>query len=432
MASKQIEKLTSARIPTTYGEFQLGCYHSPADHKEHLALVMGEVAGQENVLVRIHSECFTGDVLGSQRCDCGPQLHHAMQRIAAVGQGVIVYLRQEGRGIGLADKLRAYNLQDVGYDTVDANLALGHRADARDYTAAAHILQDLEVHSLRLLTNNPDKIAGLQAAGVQVAARLPLATAVTPENAAYLRTKVEKMRHLLDLEPLQLSPSPNGTARPSTQRPFVTLSYAQSVDGSIALRRGQPTPLSGPEALHLTHRLRASHDAILVGIGTVLADDPRLTVRLAEGEQPQPVVVDGRLRFPLTARLLDHPKRPLIVTTPQADPTRQSALEAAGAAVVRVAAAPDGRVSLSAALSALQTRGLSSLMVEGGAHIITSFLAARLVDRAVITITPHFLGGLHAVTHLNGYGAPQLRHVRYHQLGADMVLTGDVWWGEGS
>jgi 3,4-dihydroxy 2-butanone 4-phosphate synthase/GTP cyclohydrolase II len=181
----------------------------------------------------------------------------------------------------------------------------------------------------------------------------------------------------------------------------------------------------------MTHRLRATHAAILVGIGTVLADDPRLTVRLVEGEQPQPVVVDGRLRFPLTARLLHHPKPPLIMTTLQADPARQTMLEAAGAAVVRVAAAPDGRVSLAAALSAVWARGLRSLMVEGGAHIITSFLAARLVDRAVITITPHFLGGLHAVTHLNGYGTPQLRHARYHQLGADMVVTGDVWWAEG-
>ncbi len=431
MEAKPINKVTSARIPTAYGEFQLGCYYSAADSKEHLALVMGEVAGQDDVLVRIHSECFTGDVLGSLRCDCGPQLHHAMQRIAAAGRGVIVYLRQEGRGIGLADKLRAYNLQDMGYDTVEANLALGHQADARNYTAAAHILQDLGVRSLRLLTNNPDKIAGLRAAGVQVVARLPLATAVTPENAAYLKTKVEKMRHLLDLDAM---PTVNGAVRPSVAapaRPFVTLSYAQSLDGSIAARRGQPTSLSGPEAMHMTHHLRASHDAILVGIGTVLADDPRLTVRLADGEQPQPVVVDGRLRFPLTAQLLNHPKRPFIITTHQADESRQRKLEAAGGKVVRVAAAADGRVSLSDALSALQSCGLGSLMVEGGAEIITSFLAARLVDRVVITITPRFLGGLHAVTHLNGYGIPELQNTRYHSFGADVVLTADVRRGEG-
>lgn len=423
MESKTIERVTSARIPTNFGLFHLSLYRSPADDKEHLALVMGEVAGQEEVWVRIHSECFTGDVLGSRRCDCGPQLQHAMQRIAAEGRGVIVYLRQEGRGIGLADKLRAYNLQDMGYDTVDANLMLGHQADARDYTAAAHILHDLDIRSVQLLTNNPDKIAGLQAAGIPVTERLPLTTAVTPENAAYLKTKVEKMRHLLDLDTF---PAANGAVRPSTPRPFVTLSYAQSLDGSIAARRGQPTPLSGPEAMHMTHQLRASHAAILVGIGTVLADDPRLTVRLVEGNQPQPVVVDGRLRFPLTAQLLQHPKPPLIITTPQADAARQTALEAAGAEVVRVAAAPDGRVSLSAALSILQARGLHSLMVEGGANIITSFLTAQLVDRVVITIVPRLLGGLPAITYLNGHTLPTLRNAHYHQLGADMVVMGEV------
>jgi 3,4-dihydroxy 2-butanone 4-phosphate synthase/GTP cyclohydrolase II len=302
---------------------------------------------------------------------------------------------------------------------------LGHQADGRDYTAAAHILHDLGIRSVQLLTNNPDKIAGLQAAGIPVAARLPLATAVTPENAAYLKTKVEKMRHLLDLE---IAPAANGAERPSTSRPFVTLSYAQSVDGSIAIGRGQPTPLSGPEALRMTHRLRASHDAILVGIGTLLADDPRLTVRLVEGEQPQPVVIDGRLRFPLSAQLLQHPKRPLIITTSQVDESRQRALEVAGAEVVRVTAAPDGRVSLAAALAVLQMRGVGSLMVEGGAQIITSFLAAQLIDRLVITIVPRLLGGLPAVAYLNGHGSPRLFNTQYHQLGADIVLASDVGW----
>ncbi len=426
MEGKPIEHMTSARIPTDFGLFQLALYRSHTDDKEHLALVMGEVAGQTEVLVRIHSECFTGDVLGSRRCDCGPQLRHAMQQIAGAGRGVIVYLRQEGRGIGLADKLRAYNLQEMGYDTVDANLMLGHQADARDYTAAAHILHDLDVRSVKLLTNNPDKIAGMQAAGIPVVARLPLTTAVTPENAAYLKTKVEKMRHLLDLDTMLVA---NGVARPLLSRPFVTLSYAQSLDGSIAARRGQPTPLSGPEAMHMTHHLRASHDAILVGIGTVLADDPRLTVRLVDGDQPQPVVVDGRLRFPLTAQLLQHPKRPFIMTTTQADESRQRDLESAGAEVIRVAAAPDGRVSLSAVLAILQGRGLRSLMVEGGAQIITSFLTAHLVDRVVITIAPRLLGGLPAITYLNGHTLPTLHNAHYRQLGADMVLMGDVGAG---
>lgn len=188
-----------ARIPTDEGEFQLALYHNNADDKEHLALSMGELAGQNNLLVRVHSECFTGDVLGSQRCDCGEQLHTALSLIAAAGQGMLIYLRQEGRGIGLLNKLRAYNLQDQGYDTVDANLLLGHQADERDYTVAALILRDWNVRSVRLLTNNPSKIESLRALAVTVTDRVPLQPSVTPDNAYYLRTKAERMRHLLTL-----------------------------------------------------------------------------------------------------------------------------------------------------------------------------------------------------------------------------------------
>jgi GTP cyclohydrolase II len=188
-----------ARIPTAEGEFQISLYSNNQDEKEHLALVMGNVTRQSNVLVRVHSECFTGDVLGSRRCDCGAQLHQALARIADASSGMLIYLRQEGRGIGLLDKLRAYNLQDQGYDTVDANLILGHQADERDYTVAARILHDWGVRSVRLMTNNPTKIESLQRLGIQVTARVPLQTGITPDNAGYLRTKAERMRHLLTL-----------------------------------------------------------------------------------------------------------------------------------------------------------------------------------------------------------------------------------------
>jgi GTP cyclohydrolase II len=194
-----VHRMVSARIPTDEAEFYLHLYHNNHDDKEHLALVLGDVQGKPDVLVRLHSECFTGDVLGSRRCDCGEQLSFAMQQIAAEGEGVLVYLRQEGRGIGLLDKLRAYNLQDEGYDTVEANLLLGHQADERDYTVAARILDDLGVHSVRLLTNNPDKIDTLQDLGISVIERLPVQPTVYAENANYLFTKITRMHHMLNL-----------------------------------------------------------------------------------------------------------------------------------------------------------------------------------------------------------------------------------------
>ncbi len=204
VSSLHVQQLACARIPTDYGEFQLCLYANSKDDKDHLALVMGDVRDQENVLVRVHSECFTGDVLGSRRCDCGDQLHGAMRIIGEAGQGVIVYLRQEGRGIGLLDKLRAYNLQDEGYDTVEANLMLGHQADEREYDIAAAILADLGVRSIRLLTNNPDKVASLKALGVDVRQRMPIQAPVHPENAFYLSTKAIRMHHQLDLSRIEI------------------------------------------------------------------------------------------------------------------------------------------------------------------------------------------------------------------------------------
>jgi GTP cyclohydrolase II len=209
----QVERKVTARIPTEWGEFQLLLYTNSQDDKEHLALVFGEVTGRSNVLARVHSECFTGDVLGSQRCDCGEQLHCSMQKIGEHGRGVLIYLRQEGRGIGLLDKLRAYNLQDQGYDTVEANLLLGHQADERDYSIAACILQDLQVRSVHLLTNNPTKILHLKQLGVAVSERVPLEGTVNAENANYLRTKAQRMHHLLSFAstPVAIAPRRNGT-----------------------------------------------------------------------------------------------------------------------------------------------------------------------------------------------------------------------------
>ncbi len=197
---KQVHRIAEARIPTRYGEFRAVGYQSVFDDVEHVALVRGEVGDGERVLVRVHSECLTGDVFGSTRCDCGPQLDAALAGVAREGRGIVLYVRgHEGRGVGLMHKLQAYQLQDAGADTVDANLRLGLPADARDYGTGAQILVDLGVRTMRLLTNNPGKRAGLEGYGLEIVERVPLVVEPTPDNIAYLRTKQERLGHLLDL-----------------------------------------------------------------------------------------------------------------------------------------------------------------------------------------------------------------------------------------
>jgi 3,4-dihydroxy 2-butanone 4-phosphate synthase/GTP cyclohydrolase II len=192
----QVEKVAEAKIPTAHGEFTAVGYESVLDGIDHVALVRGDIGDGENVLVRVHSECLTGDVFGSRRCDCGPQLDAALAAVAAEGRGVVLYVRgHEGRGIGLMHKLQAYQLQDKGSDTLDANLALGLPADARDYGTGAQILVDLGIRSMRLLSNNPGKRVGLEGYGLEIVGRVPLPTLATPENLRYLRTKRDRMGH---------------------------------------------------------------------------------------------------------------------------------------------------------------------------------------------------------------------------------------------
>jgi len=196
---KLVRRVSEARIPTKHGDFTCYVYESLLDGAEHTALVKGAPAGEDNVLVRVHSECLTGDVFGSLRCDCGPQLEAAMQRIADDGMGVIVYLRgHEGRGIGLGNKMRAYKLQEQGFDTVDANTELGLHVDRREYGIGAQILVDLGITTMRYLTNNPAKRGGLAGYGLEIVERVPIEIAPNPENIDYLRTKRERMGHLLE------------------------------------------------------------------------------------------------------------------------------------------------------------------------------------------------------------------------------------------
>ena len=191
-----VEFQAEARVPTEQGSFTMKLFREKATGLEHVAMVMGDVAG--SALVRVHSECMTGDVFGSLRCDCGPQLHFAMNEIGKQGSGVVVYLRQEGRGIGLANKLRAYQLQDQGMDTVEANQHLGFAADLRNFDVAAQILDHLGVKTVRLMTNNPRKVETLVAHGVKVEERVPVRSDVQPENERYLGTKARKLGHHID------------------------------------------------------------------------------------------------------------------------------------------------------------------------------------------------------------------------------------------
>jgi 3,4-dihydroxy 2-butanone 4-phosphate synthase / GTP cyclohydrolase II len=238
----QISRIAEARVPTTHGDFRAIGYTSSIDGSEHIALVKGDVGDGTNILVRVHSECLTGDVFGSRRCDCGPQLDAALAAVAGEGRGVVLYVRgHEGRGIGLMHKLQAYQLQDDGADTVDANLQLGLPPDARDYGTGAQILADIGVRSMRLLTNNPAKQAGLEGYGLSVVARIPMPVRVTPDNLRYLTTKRDRMGHDLP-----------GLPRVDEE---VTEASADALPAYIPERAALLEPAAVRSALRLAHEL---------------------------------------------------------------------------------------------------------------------------------------------------------------------------------
>jgi len=440
-----ISEAVRVPLPTPYGVFDVHAFERASGHV-YVAMVLGDVADRDDVLVRLHSECLTGDALGSLRCDCGVQLRTGLRMIAAEQCGVLVYATgHEGRGIGLVNKLRAYVAQDGGADTVDANVALGLPIDSRDYTESAAVLEELGVRSIRLLTNNPSKVAGLRAAGTVVTSVVPLPTAPHHRNIGYLNTKAERMDHVRptglpardDRRPTA-SPSVDapvdvmallGEVRAHGDRPFVVLKYAQTLDGRIATSTGDSKWISGEPERVVSHALRAACDAVMVGIGTVDSDDPELTVRMVSGASPMRVVLDSELRIAPDAKILDDHAATVVFTTERSDPSRRAALRERGVRV-EVSDELDGRVSLAAALATLRATGTQSVLVEGGSELITALLAAGLVDRIIVGIAPVVIGaGTEAV---NGLGVQtvaagiHLANRTVLTVGQDVILAWDV------
>jgi 3,4-dihydroxy 2-butanone 4-phosphate synthase/GTP cyclohydrolase II len=426
-------------LPTPYGVFELRAFERPSGHV-YVAMVLGDIGDGKDMLVRLHSECLTGDALGSLRCDCGIQLRLALRMLAAEQRGVLLYATgHEGRGIGLVNKLRAYVAQDAGADTVDANVMLGLPADSRDYTDSADVLAALGVSTIRLLTNNPRKVNGLRAAGAIVDEVVPLPTAAHHRNVPYLDTKALRLGHVrpkgmplvgsLAAELPVDATALLGEVRTRPDRPFVVLKYAQSIDGRIATASGDARWISGDAERRVSHALRAACDSVLVGVGTVIKDDPQLTVRMVAGASPQRVVLDTSLRVPMTAKILDSEAATTVITTDCSDPERRASLRGRG---IRVEVVPQdaGKIDLRAALATLRASGSESVLVEGGSGVITSLLAAGLVDRIIVAVAPIVIGaGTQAVEELGvSRVADGIRLVNRSMVavGADLLLAYDV------
>ena len=431
---KEVANLT---LPTPFGGWETHAFEWAGSI--HLCLCRGRMGDGEDVLVRMHSECVTGDALGSLRCDCGIQLRHAFRTIAAEGRGVLVYSTgHEGRGIGLANKLRAYLLQDRGFDTAEANEHLGFRVDERTFGDVAACLRVLGVRSVRLMSNNRDKAAALEAAGIAVREIVGLPTAAHARNVRYLSTKQAVMGHEAPMGvPLadDAGPPPDvgsllgevrahddasvrrREVRPDDRRADRDLDRRRPVDQRGG---GAPDLARPPRRLRRGARRRR--------------DDPRTTTRSSRSgwcpAHPRSgVVLDPRLRLPDDARVLEDDGVTTIVTTSASSTQRRAELRRRGVSIVVVPAGSKG-LDLGAALEALFADGIRSLLVEGGARVITSFLSLGLADRLVVAIAPRVMGsGTDAVNDLGiteVASAIRLERRAVHVAGDDVLIAGDL------
>jgi len=431
-----VENLVKTRLPTPYGEFSLYLYDQ--NGKEHLALVNSVVAGQRGVPVRVHSECITGDIFSSRRCDCGDQLRHALAFLGRSECGVLIYLRQEGRGIGLNKKLQAYNLQDQGLDTVEANVSLGHQPDEREYEVAALILNDLAIESIRLITNNPRKVDDLVRLGIQVENRIPIEVGQHADNLDYLRSKVEKMSHWITFretlptcdDHAYLAPLLDalGLARQTTvaSPPFITLHYTQTLNGRVMSPVGVTE--TSMQSAGLLHYLGQQHDAVLVDLASLRDGDlPGIGTGTGVTEFARIIVVDDG-----TTSLDDWEAPPDFAVPPIVLSTG------------RRACVPDGTAWLTGALHLASDQdetgpcahqiqdmchrmGIKTLLVTGTGTLIRAFQNSHCVNYCVITINPYIVHDLPpeaASINPARTAGLSLRDCHYHSLDTATVVCG--------
>jgi len=415
------------RLPTADGSFFIHLF-TDSHKKEHIALVKGDVYGADNVLTRVHSECMTGDLFGSLRCDCGPQLHHAMRMIEEEEMGMILYLRQEGRGIGLKEKLKTYNLQDWGLDTVDANIELGHRAEERDYDVAARMLEMLGVGSIRLLSNNPDKVKKLEKLGVSITDRVPIEPKVNIENLKYLTTKVERMGHILDTSELhpflpEIDDVIRFIRRTKDQKEGIPLTTVIN----IRTLNGRYPDLDRPEAGErergvkiLKERIANLHDVLLLGpedmeifrgfkdmigpIRTVLVYDPEGVVSLSTSKN-----VHDELDL-------------IFLHAGGISRGRLDLLKSKGLNAFDISNGK-GELSVNAFLELFQKLEIDSLITEGTNDVARFLVERRLADILVQVMLPTFQG-----KEIKGADVgPELTSPRSVMLGDITVYFGSMY-----